>query len=187
MVNRIVYLCGFTGLAMILCWTGCASSSSPAHMSAKDEARYEAAIIKADEENPPSIQVGDTIVVNMGSSDNRIPVDAEAPAPALRRNFEVDRQAYDDFFNQSPAVILGRMQLDPIRDGTSLLGYRIKEIKSFEQVDLIKNDIIVGINGTMPKTPDEYFAQWQAAKESAHCVVNIQRGTERFDLTWQAK
>ena len=187
MRNHIWYMSGFAGLIMLLCWTGCASSSAPAQMSAKDEARYEAAIQKADAENPPTIGIGDTIVVNMGSSNNSVPVAIEAPEPVLMRNFEVSRQAYDDFFNQSPGVILGRMKLDPIRDGTSLLGYRIKDIKPFEQVDLTKDDIIVGINGTMPKTPDEYFNQWQSAKENSHCVVNIQRGTERFDLTWQVK
>ena len=176
---------GISGLIALMMWTGCASSSSTKEMSEKDEARYKEAIEKADAENPPQIEVGDSIIVNMGRSDN-VPVVEQAPA--VKRSFDVSREEYDAFFNQSPAVILGRMVLEPIHDGPSLLGYRIKSLsKPFEGVDLVSEDIIVGINGKMPRNPDEYFNQWQSSKADSECVVNIQRGVDRFDLSWHVR
>ena len=177
---------GVLGMVSVLVWSGCASKLAPAEMSAKDEARYKAAIEKADAENPPQLEVGETVVINYGSSEPSAEVIAQPVE--VKRTFEVSRQEYDAFFEQSPAVVLGRMVLQPINDGTSLLGYRIKTLtKPFESVDLAQEDIIVGINGKLPRTPDDYFNQWQAASKSSHCVVNIQRGVDRFDLSWQVK
>lgn len=170
----------------------CATSSSPKEMSAKDEARFAAAIDKADAENPPKLQPGDTITVSIGESAAADPaVHVTAPQPEAKpvsaepaRAFNVSRADYDAFFAQSPAIVLGRLTLEPIQDGITLLGYRIKDIKSFEGVDLQKEDIIVGLDGKMPRTPDAYFESWQAAKAASKCTVNIQRGTDRFDLVW---
>ena len=180
---------------VLILGSSCASTKSSAEMSAKDEARYKAAIEKADQENPPPIQMGEKVVVNMsGSSDMEAMAMAEAesglaePAPGVKRDFEVSRESYESFFNQSPAVVLGRMVLEPIHDGTSLLGYRIKSLNQpFEAVDLQDEDIIVGLGGKVPRTPDDYFTQWQTCKTALKCVVNIQRGVDRFDLTWIAK
>ena len=171
-------------LVSLFLFNACATTSGSQTMSAKYEARVAAAIEKADAENPPALEPGDTVVVSVGDISPNSVASEPAQAPALAREFGVSRADYDAFFAQSPAIILGRLTLEPIQDGTTLLGYRIKDLKSFTGVDLQKEDIIVGLDGKMPRTPDAYFESWQAAKAASQCKVNIQRGTDRFDLVW---
>ncbi|MBQ9394068.1 MAG: hypothetical protein IJU23_00920 [Proteobacteria bacterium] len=177
-----------TGLAVVLVLTGCASTGKNKEMSAKDEARYVAAIEKAEAEHPSKIHEGDEYIVSVGevAAADAATV-SSSQLPTIDRSFSVSRNDYDEFFSKSPAVVLGRMKLDPITDGGTLLGYRIKELKSFQGVDLADEDIIIGIDGKLPKNPDEYFNSWEKAKAANSCKVNIQRGTDRFDLVWTVK
>lgn len=176
------------GLAVIILLTGCASTSNKKEMSPKEEARYVAAIEKAEAEHPSKIHEGDEFIVSIGEA---AAADAttvsSAQLPTIDRSFSVSKDVYDDFFSKSPAVILGRMKLDPITDGGTLLGYRVKDLKPFKGVDLADEDIIIGIDGKLPKNPDEYFNSWEKAKAANSCKVNIQRGTDRFDLVWNVK
>ena len=169
-------------------FAGCASNQQKTTMTAADEARYAEAIEREDTKQPPVIEPGETVIVNATGdvSEGALAEDTIAEKPAISRSFSVPRAEYDAFFAQSPAVVLGRVELEPIQDGTTLLGYRIKSIrKPFEGVDLQSNDIIVGIDGVMPRTPDDYFKRWETAKASNACRVNIQRDVDRFDLVWQ--
>ena len=164
--------------------TACATtSSSKGQLSPKEEARYAAAIQKAEAEQPSAISDNEKYVVSVGPSA------AQTAAETLNlsspeRSFNVSREEYDAFFAQSPAVILSRMKLSPIQDGGSFLGYRIVSIKQFQGVDLEVNDIIVGIDGVLPANPDVFFNSWEKAKKSSKCTVNVQRSLDRFDLTW---
>ena len=181
-------------IAILCLMAGCASKQNKSTMTAAEEARYAAAIENADAQQPPMIETGETVIVNATGNisegaladreDNAVESQNTPVQPS--RSFKVSRSEYDDFFTQSPPpVILSWFDLDPVRDGTSLLGYRIKSIrKPFEGVDIRANDIIVGIDGVMPQTPDNYFSSWEKAKASNTCRVNIQRDVDRFDLTW---
>ena len=104
------------------------------------------------------------------------------------RTFDVDESTYNQCSAQSPATVLARLSLEPIQDGTSLLGYRITHIANpFENVDLKPGDIVVGLDGKIPKTPDAYFEAWQKAKSTGIAIVNIQRDLERYELRWQVR
>ena len=186
-MKHLIILLAICGLA-----SGCAARQDKKTMTAAEEARYAAAIEQAEMENPSPIQPGDEIVVNMSGDPAAAQSVISAPesqtpaAPA--RSFEVSRAEYDSFFAQSPAVILARLELEPIMDGTSLLGYRIRSIKEpFDGVDIRANDIVIGIDGVMPRTPDDYFKRWETAKGASSCKVNIQRDVDRFDLVWNVK
>ena len=171
--------------AIVICGllAGCASSTK--EMSAKDEARYAAAIEKAEAEHPSAIPEGSTYVVAVGEAA-ALDVQAQnaSDMPTIERPFSVPRAEYQAFFAQSPAVVLARMTLDPITDGGKLLGYRVKDLKPFTGVDLANEDIIVGIDGVLPQNPVEYFNSWENAKSSNGCKVNVQRGMDQFDLVW---
>lgn len=171
-------------IMMILLASGCATTSNK-EMSAQDEARYAAAIERAEAEHPSAIPEGAEYTVVIGES---AATDAQAMTaaemPSIERTFSVSRTEYDYYFAQSPAIVLGRMTLDPIIDGGNLIGYRIRDLKPFAGVDLQDNDIVYGIDGVLPKDPDAYFESWEKAKKGSSCAVNIQRGTERFDLVW---
>lgn len=203
------------GIVLIGGVVSCASQPMNSVMSAKDEARF-AAAIETGEGTGYEI-IGEGEVLTMDESTGKLIVrsdssreasdDASQEGIAERvsaededkvyrlvvksddgRNFDVDTAAYEAFFGQSPAFVLSRMKLEPIQDGTHLLGYRIAEMaQPFEGVDLQVGDIVVGVDGVVPSTPDAYFEAWQKAKKTGKCVVNIQRGTERFALVWQAK
>ena len=176
---------------------GCASNSVK-EMSAKDEARYAAAIEKAEADQPSAIQDDTSYVVAVGAGaaeqagaelqetpqNQTAQADQNEASAAPARTFSVSRPVYDTFFAQSPAVVLGRMTLDPIVDGGILLGYRVKDLMAFSGVDLATDDIIIGINGQLPKTPDDYFNRWEEAKNGTGCTVNVQRGVTKFDLVW---
>ncbi len=173
------------GLFGLLLASGCASSSKPAEMSAKDEARFAAAIEKADAEKPSSIPDDAVYVVAVGeSAASTASQESAVEMPTIERSFKVSREAYDAFFAQSPGAVLGRMKLSAIMDGGKLLGYRIISLKRFDGVDLDEQDIITGLDGVMPINPDVYFESWEKAKNASHCTVNVQRGVEKFNLEW---
>lgn len=205
---------GFIFLLFATCCVlnGCrAASDKAAPMSAKDEARY-AAAIEASKGQGYEI-IGDGEMLTTDAHTGKLVVRRAPEAPSASETGETDRDAarigagaqdvatsdggrsfdvaesvYAAFFEQSPAVVLSRFALEPIQDGTNLLGYRIAEIRALpESIDLKTGDIIVGIDGKIPKTPDAYFEAWQRAKAAGSCVVNVQRDMTRFDLRWQAR
>ena len=184
---------------------GCATTSNVSEMTPKEEARYQAAIEAAQAQQPSRLAVGDTVELDAGRGMVRV-IEADTTQTATEtaqettqaaeaapadyttsdgRHFEVAPAAYDAFFEQSPATVLSWFELEPIQDGSTLLGYRIRAIRSpLRDVDLRAEDIIIGIDGKMPSSPDIYFERWEAAKQSGSCTINIQRGVERHDLTW---
>ena len=174
-------------IAVGLLACGCATTRQVKEMSAAEEARYAAAIEEAEVKSPSPLEEGDVIVVTTGETAEEALSHIQQDVPVVSRSFKVPRAEYDAFFAQSPAVVLARMQLEPIVDGGSLLGYRVRKLKRFAGVDLQDGDIIVGIDGVMPRTPDAYFDRWEKAKAGAKCVVNVQRDLERFELVWEAE
>lgn len=172
---------------VVLLVSGCATTRQVKEMSAAEEARYAAAIEEAEVKSPSPLEEGDVIVVTTGETAEEALSRLQPEVPAVSRRFKVPRAEYDAFFSQSPAVVLARMQLEPITDGGTLLGYRVLKLKRFAGVDLQDGDIIVGIDGVMPRTPDAYFERWEKAKTGSGCVVNVQRDLERFELVWEAE
>ena len=161
-------------------FAGCASGGAR-EMSAKDEARYAAAI-----EREPESAVPSDVEFTVTYARDPEPASAVAPSgPA--RDFRVTRADYDAFFAQGPASVLTRMTVEAIVDGGKLLGYRIDRIASFDGVDLRIDDIILAIDGKLPRDPDEYFERWEHARTSDGCRVTVQRDVTRFDLTWHVE
>lgn len=169
----------------------CTQAKSPAPMSAADEAAYAAAIEREDAKQAPAVALAESIVVGVGpysqADDSPLPVEMTAPAPS--RRFAVSQSDYEAFFAEGPAVVLGRFELEPVRDGSELLGYRITDIRdAFAAVDLLEDDIIVGINGKLPKNPEQYFEQWQDLQQyKAPASLQVQRKLDRFEIVWSVE
>ena len=202
MKNQLIQLILILSSAIL--WASCATTGTTSHdMSPKDEARYAEAIENANAESPSTIQKNTEYTVGVGESaaQNLIETNTSSDIPQSsqdtpvnntvdvkpEKQFTIAKNDYDAFFAQSPAVVLGRMTLDPITDGGALLGYRVQNLKSFQGVDLVNEDIIVGINGKLPQNPDEYFNAWETCKNKSTCVVNVQRGVNRFNLEWKSE
>ena len=104
----------------------CATTSNDKKdLTPAEVARYQEAV----DQNPSSIPEGTQVIVSVTGDprDIEAALNAQAqPVPqASQRDFTVDASTYEQFFSASPAMILSRMQLDPVRDGSALLGYRI--------------------------------------------------------------
>ena len=214
-----------------ICFCGCGTTANKnTPMSAKDEARYAAAIEASAGQGYQIIEDGE--MLTMDTETGKLIVRPAPKSPTTNHNadkssndqnnadktndqnnadkssgdkptrdtlakmtthdggrtFDVDESTYNEFFDQSPATVLARLSLEPIQDGTSLLGYRITHIANpFENVDLKPGDIVVGLDGKIPKTPDAYFEAWQKAKSTGTAIVNIQRDLERYELRWQVR
>lgn len=209
-------------LVAAICFCGCGTTANKnTPMSAKDEARYAAAIEASAGQGYQIIEDGEMLTMdtetgklivrpapkstttpnhNADKSNDQVNTAQSTGDKPTRdtlakmtthdggRSFDVDESTYNAFFDQSPATVLARLSLEPIQDGTSLLGYRITHIANpFENVDLKPGDIVVGLDGKIPKTPDAYFEAWQKAKSSGIAIVNIQRDLERYELRWQVR
>ena len=214
-----------------ICFCGCGTTANKnTPMSAKDEARYAAAIEASAGQGYQIIEDGEMLTMdtetgklivrpapkstttnhnadkssndqnNADKTNDQNNADKSSGDKLTRdtlakmtthdggRTFDVDESTYNEFFDQSPATVLARLSLEPIQDGTSLLGYRITHIANpFENVDLKPGDIVVGLDGKIPKTPDAYFEAWQKAKSTGTAIVNIQRDLERYELRWQVR
>lgn len=166
-------------VALVLCM-GCSSGHRPATMSAAQEAHYRKAIAQQDQERPPLLQLGQSVAIDLTGDL------ASIEALPAERSFEVSPQAYHAFFAQSPALLLAKMKLEPVMDGTSLVGYRIAApAQPFEHVDLKAGDILLALDGSRVYSPDDYYRAWQKAKASTACSVTVQRGAEQFSLSWR--
>jgi type II secretory pathway component PulC len=154
----------------------CASTPDKRDLTPQEVARFQEEIDK----HPSSVPMGTEINVSVSGE---MPQPAK---PAVERSFTVPSADYDAFFADSPAVILGRVTLDPVRDGSALLGYKIVKFNrgKFDGVDLDIGDIIVAIDCKLPKNPDEYFATWEKLKSAQTATVKVLRSVDTFTLTW---
>jgi len=182
-------VCRVGACAMVFTWAAGCATSPPSVMSAREEARYAEAI----EASPASsVSMGSSVDISVGRATSPETEQTSTPAQNIasrpERTFSVSRQDYEAFFGLPPASVLSRMALDPIRDGVQLLGYRVVELYvPFEGVDLIEGDIIVSVDGRIIQTPDAYFQRWSALREASGCDVVVQRGMERFTLSWRVQ
>jgi type II secretory pathway component PulC len=167
-------------LSFSLSALGCATTNNDKRdLTPKEVARFQEEI----DRHPSSVPIGTEINVSVtGEMPKAVPA-----KPAVSRDFTVPAAEYDAFFADSPAVVLGRVTLDPVRDGSALLGYKIVKFNrgKFEGVDLVENDIIVAIDGKLPKNPDDYFATWEKLKAANTATVKVQRSVDTFTLTWK--
>lgn len=185
-------LCLPTILLLVAAFSlSCTQNKPQPTMTAADEEAYAIAIEREDAKQAPKVALAESIVVGIGpksqGDDSQLPVDLTAPQ--VKRQIDVLQNNYEAFFAEGPAVVLGRLELEPVRDGSELLGYRITNIReTFEGVDLMEDDIIVGINGTLPKNPDQYFEQWQKLQQyKAPVRLQVQRKLDRFEIVWSVK
>ena len=163
---------GLLGSALMLSVSisalGCATTNNDKRdLTPKEVARFQEEI----DRHPSSVPIGTEINVS---------VTGEMPKA-------VPAADYDAFFAESPAIILGRLTLDPVRDGSAFLGYKIAKFNNghFDGVDLKENDIIVAIDGKVPRTPDDFFTTWEKLKASDTATVKVQRSVDTFTLTWK--
>ena len=165
----------FTAMTVLACAT---TNNDKRDLTPQEVARFQEEIDK----HPSSVPMGTEINVSV---TGEMPKDIPAQ-PAVSRDFAVSAADYDAFFADSPAVILGRVTLDPVRDGSALLGYKIVKFNrgKFDGVDLDIGDIIVAIDGKLPKNPDEYFATWEKLKSAQTATVKVLRSVDTFTLTW---
>ena len=175
---------GLLGTTLLLSFSlsalGCATTNNDKRdLTPKEVARFQEEI----DRHPSSVPMGTEINVSVtGEMPKAVP-----EKPAVSRDFTVSAAEYDAFFADSPAVVLGRMTLDPVRDGSALLGYKIVKFNrgKFDGVDLTENDIIVAIDGKLPKNPDDYFATCEKLKAADTATVKVQRSVDTFTLTWK--
>ncbi len=161
--------------------TACASTKrEKKDLTAEAVAKYQEALDKSES----SVPLGTQLTVSVSGD---MPKQFDNPSSDVpSRTFNVPAEAYDAFFTQSPGEVFTWVELEPIQDGGTLLGYRIVKFKgqSFPSVDLRENDIIVKVNGQVPRDPDIYFAEWEKMKNSNKATLDIQRSVDRFTLTW---
>lgn len=171
----------FTALTVCACAT---TSNDKKDLTPQEVAKYQEALDRA----PDSIAPGTEFVVTATGDPQDIAA-ATAPSPeavVVSRDLTVPAEAYDAFFSQSPAIVLGRVQLDPVRDGNTLLGWRIVKFTqgNFKGVDIQEEDIITRVDGKLPVTPDDYIAAWESMKNASTATVEIQRSVDHFTVTW---
>ena len=149
-------------------------------LTASEVAKYQEAL----DSSAHAVPMGTELTVSVsGDAPSALPDNVPAN-PA--RDIVVPAADYDAFFDASPAVILARVSLEPIRDGNTLLGYKIVKFndKAFDGVDLREDDIIVAIDHKLPNTPDDYFDAWQKLKASNKASIDVQRSVSKFSITW---
>ena len=167
-------------LSVSLSALGCATTNNDKRdLTPKEVARFQEEI----DRHPSSVPIGTELNVSVtGEMPKAVPAQ-----PTVSRDFSVPAADYDAFFAESPAIILGRLTLEPVRDGSAFLGYKIAKFNNghFDGVDLKENDIIVAIDGKVPRTPDDFFTTWEKLKASDTATVKVQRSVDTFTLTWK--
>ena len=165
------------GMVFLVFLVSCGTSgvgSGSGGMSASEEARYARAAAKAG----PSPDI--VVVVDAGQGM------AHVSSPATEdQTFRVSAQDFDAFFELGPAYSMQLVGVEPLSQGGRLAGYRIRTVSpSLKGVDLRPGDVIVGIDGTLPPTPDAYLESWTHIRETRRGSLQVLRDGSAFELTW---
>ncbi|MFA5624062.1 MAG: hypothetical protein WC966_03255 [Bradymonadales bacterium] len=103
------------------------------------------------------------------------------------RKIDVELERFDAFFAHGPAHALGFLQLAPVRDGVELVGYEIQGFPrgALRSVDLALGDVILAIDGELPRNPERYFSLWEKIGERRDGArLSVLRRSEAFDIVW---
>ncbi|AWV89410.1 hypothetical protein [Bradymonas sediminis] len=172
--------------AVSLFSVGCASSST-AERDAADE-RVSGQPPSADEDvrrglpRGPDVLTGSTGAAAQPSASGQAEVSADA---------SVTRAELKQFILKGPSFPLSMVEVEPAREGSKFVGYRVIAISPVAQPTLQgrlgKGDIITHLNGVRVEKPDDYLNAWKLLAGITTVRIDFVRDGQASYSAWQVQ
>lgn len=105
-------------------------------------------------------------------------------------NFKVARQLVTSFTNRGPSYALTLVEVEPVRSGNGLQGYRITSIADRARPflpQLRHGDVITHINGYKQERPDDFLNAWKLLEEIDEIRIDFLRDDTPHTATWSVE
>ena len=117
-----------------------------------------------------------------------------APPPQSAANLErrVDREttslarSYRERLFQNPQSLAEVVTISPVREGGSLLGYRVspgKDVEQFAQLGFKPGDLVVAVNGVTLDNPANTMTLYNDMRNASAAVFELRRDDEPLTLS----
>lgn len=176
--------------ALLLLWAilwggpGCASSSATKRDAASE--RVSGQPPSADEDVHHRLPKGPDVLTGTGPQAGGISGDDGDAGEA-----SVTRDALKELILKGPSFPLSMVEVDPARNGSEFLGYRVLSIASAAQPTLEgrlkKGDIITHLNGVRVGTPDDYLSAWKLLAQRSTMRIDFMRDNEAQYAVWRVQ
>jgi len=100
--------------------------------------------------------------------------------------YKISRRWLDDLIKDKQGLV-ARISLIPVVDSGSMYGYRVADVKSgseLEMLGLLNGDIITAVNGTPASQPTSFIAAVNATYQMNAISLDIERSTQSMVLNY---
>jgi type II secretory pathway component PulC len=115
--------------------------------------------------------------------------DSTRPAQAAATRHQIGRAALDAVLDRGLGVFLGRVEVEPAREGDRVIGYRLVGYRRADDAlarsGLRPGDILTRVNGQAVLRPEHAFAVWQGLRVASGVSVEYLRGGRRREMRFE--
>jgi S1-C subfamily serine protease len=123
-----------------------------------------------------------------GEAPRRTPRTASA-GEVLAGPGRITRRALDAVLDRGLGAFLGRLELEPAREGDRFVGYRLVAYRrpgdALAESGLQPGDVLTRVNGQAVVRPEHAFTVWQALRVASGVSVEYLRAGRRRELRFE--
>jgi general secretion pathway protein C len=127
-----------------------------------------------------------------GSGQQAVPAAADDSAPPEQVDRREDpqttslAQSYRERLYQNPQSLADVVSISAVREGSSMVGYRVspgKDAEQFTQLGFEAGDVVTAINGVSLDNPTNTMVLYNSLREAGDVVFELQRGGQQLTLS----
>jgi general secretion pathway protein C len=129
---------------------------------------------------------------SMGASGAPVPAATNTPEPPEQVDRREDpettnlAQSYRERLYQNPQSLADVVSISAVREGSSMVGYRVspgKDAEQFKQLGFEAGDVVTAINGVSLDNPTNTMVLYNSLRTAADVVFELQRGDQQLSLS----
>lgn len=129
---------------------------------------------------------------SLGASGAAMPATANNPAPpdAFDRREDPETtslaQSYRERLYQNPQSLADVVSISAVREGSSMVGYRVspgKDTEQFTQLGFQAGDVVTAINGVSLDNPTNTMVLYNSLRTAGDVTFELQRGDRQLSLS----
>lgn len=126
----------------------------------------------------------------LGASGPATPAATDAPPEQVDRREDPETtnlaQSYRERLYQNPQSLADVVSISAVREGASMIGYRVspgKDAEQFRQLGFEAGDVVTAINGVSLDNPTNTMVLYNSLRTAGDVVFELQRGDQQLTLS----